>query len=257
MEVTALYEGSYSVDQSKKFIPFDPAIHQTKDRPASLFVYIQPFLVKTGNDLIILDTGLGFRTDKSELVLHENIRKAGFDPEDVSLVLMSHLHFDHSGGMVWERQGRMELSFPNAEYVIQRGEWETAYSKPSRSYKTEIFDVVQRSGNIRFVEGSGRLNDHISYELTGGHCEFHQVFILEDQQGAAFFGGDILPEPEQLLRKFIAKYDFDGRKAMELRQEYGRRAAENTWDCLFYHAKSKAIAKVGLEENESFKILAV
>lgn len=253
MKVAALYEGSYSVDISKKFIPFDPAIHQVKDRPASLFIYIQPFLVKTANDLILLDTGLGYSNEKNELIIHKNIRQAGYEPDDVSLVLMSHLHFDHSGGMVFNNNGRIELTFPNAEYVIQRGEWETAYSKPSVSYKTEIFDVLQRSGNVRFVEGNGKLNNEISYELTGGHCEFHQVFLIEENNETCFFGGDVLPEPEQLLRKFMAKYDFDPRKTMELREDYGKRAAVNGWICLFYHAKSQAIGKVSFENN-MFKI---
>jgi glyoxylase-like metal-dependent hydrolase (beta-lactamase superfamily II) len=256
LKVTALYEGSYSVDISKKFVPFDPAIHYTKDRPASLFIYVQPFLIKTAHDLILLDTGLGYSDAEGKLVLHENIRKAGYDPVDVTLVLMSHLHFDHAGGMVYEHDGKMEISFPNAEYMIQRGEWEAAYSKPSRSYKTEIFDVIQRSGSIRFVEGSGQLNNEVSYQLTGGHCEFHQVFLIKEDTETIFFGGDILPEPEQLLRKFVAKYDFDGRKAMELRQEYGKQAANENWTCLFYHAKSKAIAKIGLNEDV-FTILPV
>jgi glyoxylase-like metal-dependent hydrolase (beta-lactamase superfamily II) len=104
------------------------------------------------------------------------------------------------------------------------------------------------------VEGSGKLNDQISYEFTGGHCENHQVFLINEGNETVFFGADILPEPEQLLRKFIAKYDFDGRRAMELRQEYGMRAVEGNWECLFYHAKSKAIAKVGFE-NDAFRIL--
>ncbi len=254
MKALALYEGSYSVDSSKTFIPFDPAIHNPKDRPASLFIFVQPFLVETKNDLIVLDTGLGFKGQSGELLIHENIRKAGYDPQDVSLVLMSHLHFDHAGGMVNNDNGQVSLSFPNAEYVINRGEWEAAYSKPSRSYKTEIFDFVQRSGSVHFVEGSGQLNQQISYEFTGGHCENHQVFLINEGDETIFFGADILPEPEQLLRKFIAKYDFDGRKAMELRQEYGMRAVEGNWECLFYHAKSKAIAKVGFE-NDGFRIL--
>lgn len=254
MKAFALYEGSYSVDNSKTFIPFDPAIHNPKDRPASLFVYVQPFLVETGNDLIILDTGLGFQNEQGELIIHENISKAGYDPADVSLVLMSHLHFDHAGGMINHSDGKLSLSFPNAEYVIQRGEWETAYSKPSRSYKTEIFDFVQRSGSVHFIEGSGQFNREIAFELTGGHCEYHQVFLIREDEETIFFGADILPEPEQLLRKFIAKYDFDGRKSMELRQEYGKRAAEEHWNCLFYHAKSKAIAKVAFE-NEAFRIV--
>lgn len=254
MKAFALYEGSYSVDSSKTFIPFDSSVHNPKDRPASLFIYVQPFLVETRNDLIILDTGLGFHNEQGELIIHENIRHAGYDPADVSLVLMSHLHFDHAGGMVNNENGKMSLSFPNAEYVIQRGEWESAYSKPSLSYKTEIFDFVQRSGSVHFIEGSGQFNREISFELTGGHCEYHQVFLIREDEETKFFGADILPEPEQLLRKFIAKYDFDGRRSMELRQEYGKRAAEEQWECLFYHAKSKAIAKVAFE-NEAFRIV--
>lgn len=256
MIVKALYEGSYSVDSSKKFIPFDPAIHQAKDRPASLFIYVQPFLIKTKNDLIILDAGLGFQSPDGTFLLHENVKKAGFDPADVTLVLMTHLHYDHSGGMVRQESGKLELSFPNAEYVVNRGEWETAYSSSSKSYRTEIFDVVQRSGSLHFVEENGRLNEEITYELTGGHCEYHQVFLVESEGETVFFGGDILPEPEQLLRRFIAKYDQDGRKSMELREEYGKRAAEGNWICLFYHAKSRAIGKVSYE-NETFGILEV
>jgi glyoxylase-like metal-dependent hydrolase (beta-lactamase superfamily II) len=249
-----LVEGSYSVDSSKTFIPFDASIHDPKDRPASLFIYVQPFLVETGNDLIILDTGLGFHNEQGELLIHENIKKAGYNPSDVSLVLMSHLHYDHAGGMVSNIGGQLSLSFPNAEYVIQRGEWEAAYSKPSLSYKTGIFDFVQRSGSIHFIEGSGQFNREIAFELTGGHCEFHQVFLIREEEETIFFGADILPEPGQLLRRFIAKYDFDGRRSMELRQEYGKRAAEEHWKCLFYHAKNKSIAKVEFE-NEVFRIV--
>lgn len=254
MKALALYEGSYSVDNSKTFIPFDPATDDPKDRPASLFIFVQPFLVKTRNDLIVLDTGLGFKNDAGELLIHENIRKAGYDPDDVSLVLMSHLHFDHAGGMIYKKNDQVSLSFPNAEYVIQRGEWEAAYSKPSKSYHTEIFDFLQRSGSVHFVEGSGQFNSEISFELTGGHCENHQIFLIREDEETVFFGGDILPEPEQLLRKFMAKYDFDGRRSMELRLEYGKRAADENWECLFYHAKSRAIARVGYE-NDTFRIL--
>jgi glyoxylase-like metal-dependent hydrolase (beta-lactamase superfamily II) len=256
LKAIALYEGSYSVDASKKFIPFDPSIHQPSDRPASLFIFIQPFLIKTNSDLILIDTGLGYNNEQGNLILHENIKKAGFEPSDVTKVLMSHLHFDHSGGMVWNKNGKLEVSFHNAEYYIQRGEWEVGYSKPSKSYKTEIFDVLQRSGQVVFLDGDGKINDEISYEITGGHCEFHQVFHIKTDNKYYFFGGDIVPEPEQLQRKFIAKYDLDGKKAMELRIIYGTKAAKDDWICLFYHAKSKAIGKVHVQD-QNFAITAL
>lgn len=253
MKVTPLYEGTFSVDASKKFIPFDPAKDTFNDRPASLFISIQPFLVETASDLIVCDTGLGYTDASGELMIHSAIRKAGHSPEAVSLVLMSHLHFDHSGGMIDNRSERPELTFPHAEYVINRGEWETAYSTPSSSYATGVFDVLQRSGSIRFIEGSGQLTSGISYELTGGHCEYHQVFLIEENGENVFFGGDILPEPEQVIRKFIAKYDFDGRLAMKLREAYGKRAAAEAWSCLFYHAKKEPVGKIAYD-GETFTV---
>ena len=243
LQVYTLHEGSYSVDITKKFLPFDPAIHSPKDRPASLFIHVQPFLVKLNNSLILFDTGLGYSDEKGRLHLHENIKKAGFNPDDIELVLMSHLHFDHSGGMVHDINGKMELSFPNATYVIQRGEWETAFSSSSSSYHTEIFEFLQRNAQMSFVEGSGQLTEEISY-----------VFLISNGKDKVFFGGDVLPEPEELIRKFIAKYDFDGRKAMELRDEFGKRAAAENWRCLFYHSKSKSQAFVEIDEDR-FKII--
>jgi glyoxylase-like metal-dependent hydrolase (beta-lactamase superfamily II) len=249
IQVFTLSEGSYSVDATKKFIPFDPTKDNPKDRPASLFIHVQPFLVKLENSLILLDTGLGFSDEEGRLILHENIKNAGFNPDDVDLVLMSHLHFDHAGGMIHQYNGKTEVSFPNATYVIQRSEWESAFTNASSSYHPEIFEFLQRNAQLHFVEDSGQLTNEVSFEFTGAHCPYHQVFLINDGEDKVFFGGDVLPEPEELIRKFIAKYDFDGRKAMELRDEFGRKAAAENWKCLFYHSKSKTQAFVRFEED--------
>lgn len=256
MEIFALGEGSYSVGGSKKFIPFDPQTDNTKDRPGSLFIHVNPFLVKTSTDLILFDAGLGFKDTRDELLIHQNIRNNGYDPEDVTLVLMSHLHYDHSGGLVVERNGKLEPSFPNALHVINKGEWEFSFTGKSSSYHKEIFEALEGAIDIHFTEGSGELKPGISFEHSGGHCPNHQVFLLEDRGQKTFFGGDELPEPEQLLRRFIAKYDYDGRKAMELRDIYGHKAVDEDWTCLFYHAKSTTIAKVGFN-GEHFNIIPV
>ena len=253
LQVFTLNEGSYSVDISKKFIPFDPAKDNPKDRPASLFIHVQPFLVKTENSLLLLDTGLGYNDENGELILHKNIKEAGFDPDDIDYVLMSHLHFDHAGGMVHDVNGKMELSFPHATYVIQQGEWESAFTSSSSSYHTDIFDFLQRNAQLAFVEGTGSLTQEITYQLTGAHCPYHQVFLIEEAGEKVFFGGDVLPEPEELIRKFIAKYDFDGRKAMELRDEFGRQAAVENWKCLFYHSKTLTQGHVSFD-GEKFSI---
>jgi len=256
MEIFVLGEGSYSVDASKKFIPFNPEVDNFKDRPGSLFIHVNPFLVKMKNDLILFDAGLGYKDTHDDLLLHQHIRNAGFDPEEVTLVLMSHLHYDHSGGLVVEEQGRFEPSFPNAEYVIQKGEWEFAITGKSSSYHQDIFEVLERLAKLTFVEGSGTFKPGIRYEHSGGHCPHHHVWWLEEDGDKIFFGGDELPEPEQLIRKFMAKYDFDARKAMELREQYGKIAAAEGWKCLFYHAKNSAVGTVTYI-NDTFTVKPV
>jgi glyoxylase-like metal-dependent hydrolase (beta-lactamase superfamily II) len=253
MKIYPLNEGSYSVDATKKFIPFNPETDNFRDRPGSLFIHVNPFLVETASELIVLDTGLGYKDTRDELNIHQHIRNNGFDPEEVSLVLMSHLHYDHSGGLAVERGGKLIPSFPNARHVIQQKEWEFALTGKSTSYHKEIFEALNGKVDLDLVNGSGILQPGIRYELSGGHSPYHQVFWIESEGGKCFYGGDELPEPEQLIRKFVAKYDYDGKKAMRLREEYGKIAAEERWICLFYHAKSAPVGKVTFTDDQ-FKI---
>lgn len=255
IQVHSLFEGAFSVDATKKFIPFDPIKDDPKSRPASLIVHVHPFLIETNYGLILCDTGLGMRNQYDELLIHSNIRKIGFEPEDVKYVLMSHLHKDHTGGMVDFNNGVGRIAFPEAEYIIQRGEWENAFSLESPSYRTEVFEVLQRSGNLMLVEGDGKVNNDISYEINGGHTEFHQAFHIEVAGEHIFFGGDVLPEPEELFKNFIAKYDYDGRSARDSRIQYWQEGAPNGWIYLFYHGKSMAIGRPQLNPETGKYIL--
>jgi len=256
MKIHALNEGSYSVDATKKFIPFNPEVDNYRDRPASLFIHINPFLIETGDDLILLDSGLGYKDTRDELHIHQSIRNLGFDPEEVSLVLMSHLHYDHSGGLVVERGGKLIPSFPYAKHMVQRGEWEFGLTGKSSSYHKEIFEALRGNIKLELTDGPGWLQPGIRFELSGGHCPYHQVFWIESDRSKCFFGGDELPEPEQLIRKFVAKYDYDGRKAMQLREEYGKIAAAEGWTCLFYHAKTMPVGNVTMNDDH-FRVEAV
>ncbi len=255
MSVHSLYEGSYSVDTTKSFIPFDPEIHERRDRPGSLFIHVHPFVVETPAGLILVDTGLGFPGKDGGLLLHENMRKKGLDPANVRYVLLSHLHKDHASGTVMEKDGSLRLAFPDAEYVVQRGEWEDAYSGNTESYKTEFFDVLQRSGNLLLVEGDGMLTHEIHYELSGGHTRHHQVFHIYTGGEHFFYGGDEAPEPEQFFRSFAAKYDYDGRKAMKLREQYWEQGSREGWVFLFYHSTNIAIGRPEARPNGGFRIV--
>lgn len=255
IQAYSLFEGSFSVDASKKFVPFDPARDDAKDRPGSLFIHVHPFLIETGKGLVLCDAGLGQRTPEDELLIHYNIRKLGFEPEDIKYVLMSHLHKDHTGGMVDFKNGVGRVAFSEAEYIIQRGEWEHAYSSESASYRTEVFDVLQRSGNLTLVEGEGSINEEIQYFVNGAHTEFHQGFKILTGGECIFFGGDVLPEPEEIFKNFIAKYDLDGRLARDLRKKYWEEGAPAGWIYLFYHSKSIAIGRPEITASGAYRII--
>jgi glyoxylase-like metal-dependent hydrolase (beta-lactamase superfamily II) len=251
MQIIPLSEGAFTIDRTKRFIPFDLETEDLQQRPAgSLLVEVQPFAVVTAEDILVLDTGLGFEQDGA-LQLYRNLQHAGIDPGRVTKVLMSHLHKDHAGGISGDcsaaaftgRQGGPgvtgavpgQLAFPNAFYYIQRNELAYAFEKGAPSYIPEELECLKGSPRVVLLDGDGVLDGYIKYEVTGAHCPWHQAFWIVDGGETAFFGGDVAPQLQQMKSRFVAKYDFDGKKAMELRQKWWQRGQSEGWTFLFYH----------------------
>jgi glyoxylase-like metal-dependent hydrolase (beta-lactamase superfamily II) len=239
MQIIPLSEGAFTIDRTKRFIPFDPETEDLQQRPTgSLLVEVQPFAVVTAEDILVLDTGLGFEQD-GVLQLHRNLQRAGIDPARVTRVLLSHLHKDHAGGIGGDcsdaPSAKGGLSFPNATYYIQRNELAYAFEKGGPSYIPAELECLKGSPRVTLLDGDGVLDGYIKYEVTGAHCPWHQAFWIVDGGETAFFGGDVAPQLQQMKNRFIAKYDYDGKKAMELRQQWWQRGQSEGWTFLFYH----------------------
>jgi glyoxylase-like metal-dependent hydrolase (beta-lactamase superfamily II) len=236
MKIIPLSEGAFTIDKTKLFVPFEPGADDLQRMPAgSLLVEVQPFVVITSEDVLLLDTGLGFEKE-GELQIYRNLRNAGIEPAEVSKVLMSHLHKDHAGGVSKAGSaGGRALAFPNAKYYIQRKELDYAFEKGPSSYLTEELGALKDSSQVVFLEGDGVVDGYIKYELTGAHCPYHQVFRIVDAGSTIFFGGDVAPQLQQMKNRFVAKYDFDGKKCMELRREWWEQGQREGWTFLFYH----------------------
>ncbi|HVY75485.1 MAG TPA: MBL fold metallo-hydrolase [Puia sp.] len=236
MTIIPLSEGAFTVDKTKAFIPFEPGKDELQERATgSLLVEIQPFVVITKQDILLLDTGLGFEIN-GELQIHRLMKKAGVDPKAVTKVLMSHLHKDHVGGMGRNMpDGSRTAAFPDAKYYVQQRELEYAFEKGMPSYEPESFAFLNSFPNLVKLEGNGRIDDYIRFELTGGHCPFHQVFHIEEEGQHAFFGGDVAPQLGQMKHRFVAKYDYDGKKCAALRQQWWEQGQREHWTFLFYH----------------------
>jgi glyoxylase-like metal-dependent hydrolase (beta-lactamase superfamily II) len=244
MKIIPLSEGTFTIDHTKLFIPFDEQTQTMDERTSgSLLLEVQPFLIITNNDILLLDAGLGFQRNGA-MQIHQNIIEAGFKPSDVTKVLLTHLHKDHSGGVGTERDGLGgRLAFPNAMYYLQRKELAFAFEKAAPSYLTDELVCLQNSSQVILLDGNGSINEQIEFEITGAHSPYHQVYWIKENNETIFFGGDDASQLQQMKHKFVAKYDFDGKKAMELRQQWWQQGEKEKWTFLFYHDVKNPIWK--------------
>lgn len=227
MKIIPLSEGSFTIDKTKLFVPFNEDKDDLQKRPVgSLLVEVQPFVVVTSEDVLLLDTGLGFEKDGVPQ-LHKNMMDAGINPGEVTKVLLSHLHKDHAGGI--------GAGFPNAKYYVQKKELEFAFEKGFPSYITEELEPLKSSQQLILLDGNGVLDGYIKYEITGAHSPFHQVLWIVDGGERVFFGADDAPQLHQMKHKFVAKYDYDGKLATQLRQKWWEQGETEGWTFLFYH----------------------
>ncbi len=236
MKIIPLSEGSFTIDKTKIFIPFDEQKDELQERPpGSLLVEIQPFLVVTSRDVLLLDAGLGFNDTDGHMQLYTNLQKAGIQKEQITKVLMSHLHKDHAGGVCLNND-LQQLSFPNAIYYVQKRELDFALEKGFPSFIPEELNALKNSSQVCFLdEDEGTIDDYISYQHTGAHCPHHQVFWIKENNETIFFGGDDAPQLQQMKIKYKTKYDFDPEKAMQLRQQWWEKGNKEGWTFLFYH----------------------
>ena len=234
--IISLSEGAFTIDKTKLFVPFDKDSHDLQKRTVgSLLVEVQPFVVITSKDILLLDTGLGFKKNGT-LQLHQNLMDAGINPSEVTKILLSHLHKDHAGAVGIKKEGTaQQLSFPGATYYVQQKELAFAFEKGFPSFITEELECLQNAEQVVLLEGNGVIDDYIHYEVTAAHSPHHQVFWIKEESETIFFGGDDAPQLQQMKHRFVAKYDFDGKKTMELRRKWWERGKKEKWTFLFYH----------------------
>lgn len=236
MKIIPLSEGAFTVDKSKQMVPFNAGEDALSERNrGSLLVGITSFVVITSNDIILLDAGVG-TVENNQYKIVNILRENKISTSDVTKVLMSHLHTDHVGAMSYlGKDGNRHMTFPNATYYIQEKELEYALSGESRSYKKDELSYLQDHPSVQLINGDGSIDDYIYYNITAAHSKYHQVFWIEEDNEMIFFGADDAPQLVQMKSRFVAKYDYDGKKCMELRQQWWETGHTNKWTFLFYH----------------------
>jgi glyoxylase-like metal-dependent hydrolase (beta-lactamase superfamily II) len=216
-------------------------------------------LVEHPEGLLLIDTGLGNKEDAKFLdiygvenqglegatQLEDALASAGFLPRDVRWVINTHLHFDHAGGNTTmdpdlENDPRRHIrpTFPNATYVVQRGELEFARHTNERtraSYLPHNFEPVAAADRWRLVEGNTEILPGISLRLTPGHVPFHQAVLVHDRSETAVFVGDLFPTASHLPLPWIMGYDLEPLRTLESKRALLADAIEGQWRIVFEH----------------------
>ena len=237
MKAYALTDGIFSVDSTKKFVPFDPGKEAFSTLPAgSQVLGISPFLVVTSSDIVLLDGGLGTKDANGRSMLLQNMAALGYHPEDVSMVVLSHLHKDHISGLgTLDTDGVLDFYFPHAKLFYQKKEMEFAMDAGVPSFHKATLAGLAHLPNASPLDGDGNITEDISYFVTGGHTPYHQAICLEDADRKIFFGADVAPLLFQMKNSIVGKYDYDGRKAADWRKKWWAQGQEEHWEFLFYH----------------------
>jgi glyoxylase-like metal-dependent hydrolase (beta-lactamase superfamily II) len=171
--------------------------------------------------------------------LEEALAALGHGPGDVGIVIDTHLHFDHAGGNTYrDAEGQIRLSFPNATYHVQRGEWEFAHWRNERTQASHLahnFDPVQAAGRFRFLEGECEVVPGISVLPTPGHTPHHQSVLVRSGGRTACFLADVIPTSAHLPLPWIMGYDVEPLVTLETKRSLLARARREDWLLIFEH----------------------
>ncbi|MDP9176820.1 MAG: MBL fold metallo-hydrolase [Gemmatimonadota bacterium] len=215
-------------------------------------------LVEHASGLVLIDTGAGNKEDQKfkamygiendgadgRTLLEDGLREIGVRPEDVAIVINTHLHFDHAGGNTYRDQsGKVKPSFPNARYFVKRGEYDYAThtnERTSASYFERNFMPVVATGKFEFVSREREIVKGIRVVPTPGHTPFHQSVLIDSGGERAFFLGDLCPTHAHLPLPWIMGYDVEPLVTLETKRRILRQADDEGWLLVFEHDASVA-----------------
>jgi glyoxylase-like metal-dependent hydrolase (beta-lactamase superfamily II) len=206
--------------------------------------------VETAGERILIDTGIGDKwTEKlaaiygitRERSLSESLREvAGVAPEEITIVVNTHLHFDHAGGNTRfdPESGCVVPTFPNARYFVSRAEHEHAAAPNERdraSYMPENWQALEESGQLELKEAEYEVAPGLRMETVAGHSLSMQCVRLE-RGGHTLYGfADLVPMRAHVALPWIMSYDLYPTQTLEAKRRLLPQAAREGWLCLFYH----------------------
>ena len=267
-EVHLLSDGTFRLDGGAMFGVVPKTLwcrHEDLDEKNRVLLDLGCLLIKTpAGRHVLVDTGLSSKFDDNakfrsvyaverKTTLRDALKGHGLAPEDIDLVINTHLHFDHAGGDTeYDQSQRPVPAFPKARYIVQEREWRDAnhpHERNAASYLDENYAVLEERKVLDLVEGSLELEPGLSVVPTGGHCAGHQGVLIESEGAAAFYLGDTVPTRAHVPLPYVMAYDLFPLDTLDFKRRLYEKALKGEWLLLFDHDRSLRHAKLAFADG--------
>ena len=264
-ELIAVSDGTYHLDGGVFFgvvpkIMWERKMHA--DEKNRVPTGLNSVVVRTGEHTVLIETGIGNKLSEKMVQIYgqpakllDDLSAAGISPEDIDIVINTHLHFDHCGWNTVEKGEKVVPTFPKATYYVQRGEWEHARKQHERdriSYLSPNYDPLVESGQMRLLQGDQEIVPGISVRVFPGHTRDMQGVIVQSQSKTACYISDLIPTTAHLDLAWGTGFDLFPLETIDNRKLYYAQAVSENWLTIFTH--EAGIPWAYLEKNEKGKI---
>jgi glyoxylase-like metal-dependent hydrolase (beta-lactamase superfamily II) len=250
-DMRPLSDGTFRLDGGAMFGVIPKPLWERRapaDERNRIPLAIRPLLVQADGRRILIDAGIGEKMPARDVEIYAidrtptidvSLAAAGLRPEDIDIVIATHLHFDHAGGFtVRAPDGALRPHFPRARHYIRRGEWDDALHAHARnraSYLPDNYVPLVEAGLVAFIEEDADIVPGISVRRTGGHTMHHQIVRLESEGRVAVFAADLLPTVAHVDDPWIMGYDLYPMETLRYKQRFVAEAIDREYVIFFEH----------------------
>ncbi len=268
-ELHSLSDGFFGLDGGAMFGVVPRPLWEKTNPPDDrnrIRLALRPLLIIAGSDRILVDTGIGdkwdarardiYRIEKTSTV-EASLARLGLSPDEITHLVLTHLHFDHAGGTTrFNQTGQLVLTFPNARHLVQRAEWEDA-NRPNRrsraAYLPENFVPIEQSGLLELIDGTTEIRPGVELLHVGGHTRGLQLVRVVSAGATAVFWSDMIPTSAHVATPYIMGYDLYPLVTMEAKERLVAAAAAGHWLCFLEHDPAAAVGHlVGATDRYRF-----
>ena len=243
-------DGTFKLDGGSMF-GVVPKVLWERTKPADALNRIEMdmncLLIRDADHVVVVETGAGTKLTEKQRglfgierppALLDELAARGVRPDDVTLVVNTHLHFDHSGGNTRRDGDAIVATFPRASYVFQRLEWIDALNANERtrgSYYPDDFAPLEAAGKLELIDEAVEILPGLRLDRVQGHTRGTQTVRLTDGRRTLFFSSDFMPDRHHLPLPWIPAFDLFPLDTLEAKRTILQRAADEGWIVGFTH----------------------